>query len=360
MSFWIVKFAGHFINKRKDDCMNKKKIIILSAIILAVIILSITFIIPFSKDVANVPVSKKSEEVLVVIDNNTSTFKIGTILEKNGLIRNRFSFFFKAKTTDRKPLNSGTYTFNKNMSIKEIIAKLSEPQVVLKTVMITFPEGYTAEQMGELLEEKHLVTAEEFMKALEDEYDFEFIKKIPEGEYNHALQGFLFPNTYEFYENSTAHDIIHKMLSQFEVEYMAISADYENVFEIVTKASMIEKEAKLESERPKIAGVIENRIKESMPLQVDATVLYASTNGLFNESDGSYIANQIATFDSPYNTYKYPGLPAGPICNPGLTSLKAALSPEEHNYLYYHTDNEKDDGSHIFTETYSEHLITMN
>ena len=346
-------------NKRKDDCMNKKKIIIFSLIILALII-TITFIIPFIKDVANIPVSKKSEEVVVVIDNYTPTLKIGTILEKNDLIRNRFAFFFKAKTTDRKPLNSGTYTFNKNMSIKEIIGELSKPQIIIKTVMITFPEGYTVEQMGELLEEENLTTSEEFLDALNDDYDFEFAEYIPEGEYNYALQGFLFPSTYEFYEETTAHDIIQKMLTQFETEFKALSDDYENVFEIVNKASIIEKEAKLESERPKISGVLENRIEAGMPLQVDASVLYAATNGLFNESDGGYIANQIATLESPYNTYKIPGLPAGPICNPGLTSLQAALSPEEHSYLYYHTDNEKDDGSHIFTESYSEHLATMN
>lgn len=340
--------------------MNKKKTIILSLIILAFVIFTFTFIVPFIKDVSNIPVSNKSEEVAVVIDDNTSTFKIGTILKKNDLIRNPFAFFLKAKTAKGKVLNSGTYTLNRNMSINDFITEFSKPKYVLKTVMVTFPEGYTVEQMGELLEEKNLTTMDEFLDAINDEYDFNFIENIPEGEYNYKLQGFLFPSTYEFYETTTAYDIIYKMLAQFETEYKAMNGDFENVFEIVNKASIIEKEAKLESERPKIAGVIENRLEDSMPLQVDATVLYAATEGLFNESEGSYIANQISNLDSPYNTYKYPGLPVGPICNPGLTSLKAALSPEEHSYLYYHTDNEKEDGSHIFTETYSQHLSTMN
>ena len=119
-------------------------------------------------------------------------------------------------------------------------------------------------------------------------------------------------------------------------------------------------EAKLPEERPIIAGVFENRLKSGMPLQIDASVLYAATEGKFDNADSGFIAERIANLDSPYNTYKYPGLPAGPICNPGLASIQASLKPSEHNYYYYHTDNSKDDGSHVFSQSYGGHLSTMN
>ncbi len=340
--------------------MNKKKIIVLFFAILIILTFLFTFIIPFALDITNSPISEKNEEILIVIENNTSTFKIGKLLEDSDIIRNRFAFLFKVKLGKYGNLNSGTYSLNKNMSIEEIILKLSEPRAEIKTVTVTFPEGYTVEQMALLLEQKKLTTAKAFINALSDEYEFDFIKEIPEGNYVHSLQGFLFPSTYDFFENSSAHDIIYKMLSQFETVYLANAKDYNNIFDVMTKASMIEKEAKLDKERPTIAGVIENRIAKNMPFQIDATVLYAATNGLYNKSDSGYIADKIASLESPYNTYKYPGLPAGPICNPGLTSIQAALNPQVHSYLYYHTDTTKNDGSHIFTENYNQHIQTMN
>ena len=339
--------------------MNKQKIIRYSVLTIVLIFVVAAFIVPATMDMMNRPVYEAGEEVLVVIEDNTSTFGIGRILTKNKLIRSPFAFFIKSKTTATAPLVSGTYTLNRNMTMEEIIQKLSEPKIVLKTMKITFPEGYTVEQMAELVEQKGLTTKEEFLAALEDEYEFDFLKNIPEGEYNYALQGFLFPSTYEFYENSSAHDIIHKMIAQFEVVYKGASHSFENVFEVVTKASMIEKEAKLEKERPIIAGVIENRIEQNMAFQIDATVLYAATNGLFDRTESRFIADNIENLASPYNTYMYPGLPAGPICNPGTTSIEAALNPLEHSYLYYHTDTKADDGSHIFTETWNAHINTM-
>lgn len=340
--------------------MNKRKLAIIISVIIALLAVALfVFVIPFTLDMTNTPISDKSEDVLIVIEDNTSTLEIGTLLKENSLIRSSIAFFIKTKTGDGAPITSGTYTLNRNMTLEEIISKLTEPKALIKTVTITFPEGYTVEQMAQLLEDKNMTTADEFLKALEDDYEFEFIKQIPQGKYNYKLQGFLFPSTYDFYEGSSAHDIIHKMLSQFEVVYLANASDYSNIFEVVTKASMIEKEAKLDSERPTVAGVIENRIEKNMLFQIDATVLYAATNGLYNQSESRYIADQIANLDSPYNTYKYAGLPAGPICNPGLTSIAAALNPEDHSYLYYHTDTTKNDGSHIFTESLNEHVATM-
>ncbi len=340
--------------------MKRKKNFVSILLITVFLGIFIFFSAPFFLDISNKPVSSQSEEVLVVIEEDLSTFSIGSVLEKSGVIRSKFAFLLKAKKGRFNNLLSGSYTLNKNMTINEILLTLSTPKAEVKTITVTFPEGYTVEQMAHLLEEKGLTTKDSFYKALTSEYDFEFLKNIPSGSYNYALQGFLFPDTYEFFEGSDAKDIIFKMLSQFEAQYLSLNGNTKNIFEVITKASVIEKEAKLEKERSMVAGVIENRLRSNMPLQVDATVLYDATDGLFDRTESGFIAERIKNLDSPYNTYKYSGLPAGPICNPGYTSIEAALNPKEHPYLYYHTDTKKNDGSHIFTETLNEHVQTMN
>ena len=130
-----------------------------------------------------------------------------------------------------------------------------------------------------------------------------------------------------------------------------------SVYETVTLASLVEREAKLDSERATIAGVIENRLADGMRLQIDAAVIYAISDGLYDVDRVLYRDLEV---DSPYNVYRNYGLPVGPICSPGLSSLEAAMNPEEHSYMYYHTDEAKGDGSHIFTESFSEHKDTMN
>ena len=129
-----------------------------------------------------------------------------------------------------------------------------------------------------------------------------------------------------------------------------------NSFEVLKRASMIEREAKLGEERPTIAGVINNRLNADMLLQIDSTALYPLTNGMYDKSEVTYEDIEI---DSPYNTYLYKGLPVGPICNPGLACINAVLEPEEHSYLYYHVIDEET-GKHIFTETLEEHEQTMD
>lgn len=344
---------------RKESTMiNIKRIIVA----IAVLILVFVFVFPMSADFLNIPVSKDGGEVLVTIEDSTSTFEIGKILKKNELIRSSMMFFIKVKTSEYNgKLASGTYTLSPKMTITEICQKLSEKKPVRETVTITFPEGYSAEQMAKTLEQNSLVSKDAFFAALTDSYEYDFLNAIPKDrDYTHALQGFLFPDTYEFYTDSSAHEIIDRMLSRFDEVYFSMATDSKGIFDTITKASMIEKEAKLESERPVIAGVIENRTARNMPYQIDATVLYAATDGMFDNDNSAFIAEKIKNLDSPYNTYMYAGLPAGPICNPGTTSIKAALNPQEHSYLYYHTDTKKNDGSHIFTETFNEHIGSMN
>ncbi len=338
--------------------MKKKTLTIISSIVALALILF--FVVPVVLDFANVPKDKNGTEVLITIEENTSTAGIATLLKDNGLIRSKSAFMIKVKTSKYNgKLGSGTYTLSPAMSSEEICARLSEPKILKETVKITFPEGYSAEQMACLLEEEGIVSADSFLGALSDEYDYEFLKEIPKADYNYVLQGFLFPDTYEFYMDTTSHDIVDKMLQRFDEVYKSKKGNYKDVFKIITKASMIEKEAKLHSERATIAGVIENRSIKGMRYQIDATVLYDATDGLYNTDSASFIAQNIRELDSPYNTYRIDGLPVGPICNPGADSIDASINPEKHEYLYYHTDTNKNDGSHIFTKSLEEHEASM-
>ena len=338
--------------------MKKFLIGFLCLILIAILGVGI-FIRPYILEYQDVVSSTDSSEVVIEIPKGIATKQIGVILKENGCIKSEYTFYLRVKDSEyATKLNYGTFTLRKNMTITEIIDVLVNTHYIeeVETTKITFPEGYTIEQMAVSLEEKGIVSQEEFLNAVTEEYDYEFIKYIPEGEYKYKLQGFLFPATYEFEKGVTARDIVDKMLKTFEERYTKVNSDYSNIFEVVTRASVIEKEVKLGSERATVSGVISNRIEKGMLLEIDACVLYPLTDGLYDKYRVLYADLEI---DSLYNTYKYQGLPVGPISNPGIASIEAALNPEEHEWLYYHTDEGKKDGSHIFTKTFEEHVKTM-
>ena len=332
---------------------------VLSVFFILIIIIGI-FFTPYFLEYKDIITSKDSSEVVIEIPKGTSTKEIGVLLKENGCLKSEYTFYLRVRDSEyATKLNYGTFTLRKNMTITEIIDILVNTHYIeeVENVKVTFQEGYSVEQMAMLLEEKGIVAQEEFLNALVEEYNYEFIKYIPNREYKYKLQGFLFPATYEFEVGITARDIVDKMLKTFEERYSKLNTDYSNVFEVVIKASMIEKEVKLDAERAIVSGVISNRIEKDMLLQIDACVLYPLTEGLYNKYRVLYADLEI---DSLYNTYKYKGLPIGPICNPGSASIDAALNPEDNEWLYYHTDESKKDGSHIFTKTYEEHVNTMN
>ncbi|WP_290759657.1 endolytic transglycosylase MltG [Anaerostipes sp.] len=230
-----------------------------------------------------------------------------------------------------------------------------------RTVRITIPEGYTAELTAQKLEKQNVCSAEDFLKAVNDldGYSYDWIKTIPEkAKVTYKLQGFLFPDTYEVYKNTDAKKIVGMMLDNFNSKWEQISKESKSSltpYEIVTLASVVEREAKVDAEYAKISGVIYNRLDKKMKLQIDATVLYPLTKGKYNKKRTLYKDLEV---DSPYNTYKYQGLPAGPICNPGTNALSAAVSPQKNSYLYYHTDK-TGNGTHIFSETFSQHQKSL-
>jgi len=219
-----------------------------------------------------------------------------------------------------------------------------------KLVKITIPEGYTNEQIGQLLQKSGLVTEKDFINEAENWTDnnYWFLKEIPNDK--HKLDGFLYPATYSFPKNASSKTIINKMLKTFEKNMEPnknyINNNKLNVRNIVITASLIEKEAGKDVDRPKIASVIYNRLNKNMPLQIDATILY-----VIGHKDKLY--NKDLAVQSPYNTYLNKGLPPSPICNPGTKSIDAAIHPANTDYLYYVLNSKTNE--HIFSETYVDH-----
>lgn len=299
----------------------------------------------------------KSKTVTVTIPEGTSSTKIAEILKEKDVIESKYLFLARLRLSKYNgKLQYGTFKFDTNDSLGEIFEILTTKGAKKNTMTLTIPEGYSVERIKARVVDMGLCTDSEFEAALKKDYDYPFLNSVPKSaDIRYRLQGFLYPSTYEFYSDATAETVIKTMLDEFEKQTKDLNiADY---YKTITCASLVEREAKLDSERELISGVIHNRIKQGMPLQIDASVVYAISNGMYDVERVFYKDLEI---NSPYNTYKYSGLPAGPICSPGIKSIKAAISPANHNYLYYHTNTEKNDGSHIFTESYTEHQNTMN
>lgn len=318
-------------------------------------------VIGFYKEYNN-QVSVDGENVEIHIEQGTSVSGIAHLLKEKGLIQYERAFTMKAgKLGYASELKYGTFMLHKGMSIDDILKTLANSENNQELVKVVIPEGYTVQMIAKRLEEKGVCSADDFLKAANTlDYDFEFLKgmTIPDG-VDYALQGFLFPATYEWKKGTSAETVVKRMLKAFadnvsEEELAKAKTLDKSIYEIITIASIVEREAKLDEERPTIAGVIYNRLDINMKLQMCPTVLYPLTKGMYNVNRVLY---KDLTIDSPYNTYKNYGLPIGPIANPGLASIHAALNPEHHEYLFYHTDGTSD-GKHIFTKTYEEHEDT--
>jgi UPF0755 protein len=295
----------------------------------------------------------------ISIPEGANSKEISEILKENGLIKSKSYFLARLYFSPyRGKLRYGTFKLDKNSSVNTIFERLSKDGAKKNTISVTIPEGYSVEMIEDRLCELGICTKSEFETALGESYDYDFLKSIPNTkDIKYTLQGFLYPETYEFYADASAKTVIDTMLKEFDKKISPLGIANGDLFSIITKASLIEREAKLDSERSTIAGVIENRLKKNMRLQIDATVTYAISDGKY---DVGRIYHKDLKINSKYNTYKYAGLPAGPICCPSLKSITAAKNPSKHNYLYYHTDTSKNDGSHTFTETFAEHTKTIN
>jgi len=286
------------------------------------------------------PLDENSATQKVVnIPSGTNAKGIVDVLEKNEIIRkNNYTIRILTKLLKLEDqLKYGEYNLSPSMNMLQILDKLVKGEVIV--YKITIPEGYTCTQIAELLGKKEIAEKEAFLKLVKDS------EKISEG--------YLFPDTYEVPKKYGAEKMSKVMLSNFnqiaienkfteKAEEIGFSLD-----EIIILASIIEKEAKFSDEKNKVSSVFHNRLKKDMKLQSCATIQYilGKPKEKLEESD--------LKIDSPYNTYLYKGLPPGAICNPGLDSIIAALEPEEEDYLYFVLG---ENGKHIFSKTYQEHL----
>lgn len=318
---------------------------------------------PYVEAVINLDDSVFTEkEVEVEDEEGNKTTKVVTYadidyvadqLKAEGLIeyKSLFKFYCKISNADEK-IGAGSYELSTDFDYRALVKKMNQYSGAAVTVDVMFPEGYTMQQIFEKLEENNVSSVEELMEAAAGfSYNYSFLDPADEGNAN-RLEGYLFPDTYTFFAYMEPSSAIGKFLDNYnrrvtdEMEQKAAEMG-RTMDEIIVIASMIEKEAANDAERPQIASVIYNRLAADMPLQIDATVDYAMLQAGIESGETDY------EIDSPYNTYKYTGLPAGPICNPGLASIEAALNPENTNYYYYALDTESK--THRFFTDYASH-----
>ena len=348
-----------------EDKRWVKPVIVIGVIAILVIVLGIKAkgIYDDFMDEYKGTASYEGEDVVIEIPEGASAKKVAAILHDAGLIDYEYAFVLRIKESEyRGKIQPGTFTLNTGMSTLEMIETICYVEPTKEVIdTLTVPEGYSIEQIAARCEEQGICTAEEFLNEVDSgDHELPFAISAGSSDVKYELQGFLFPATYNIYEDTTAASLIDAMLEKFESvytdEYSARAAELGYTdYEVLIMASIVEREAKLEEERPVIAGVIYNRLEIDMKLQMCPTVLYPLTDGMYDKSEVTYDDLEI---DSPYNTYMYEGLPVGPICNPGQSSIEAVLYPDDNNYLYYHT-SDAGDGSHIFSETYDEHIDTQ-
>ena len=329
---------------RQDTALSKTlkiKIVILTLCCLGALCLTALLIGVFLM----LPPTSSEEVVNFDVLTGSNSRAIAKRLAEQKLIRSEYAFRIVVRYRGTgKRLQAGTYALRRNMALWDLLAEFEKGQVTL--VSWTVPEGLTTPAIAELWKMSSFGTVEAFLKAAESP---RLLKRY--GLEDKTVEGYLFPNTYKFAKGTTAEKIVEMMLDEFKQQWTGkFDEEAQNLgrtrHEIVTLASVIEKEAQFGPERPRISSVFHNRLTRNWRLQADPTVLYALGNPerLLTKAD--------LAVDSPYNTYKYKGLPPGPIANPGIDSIVAALRPEKTDYLYFVAIGE---GKHHFSKTLSEH-----
>ena len=319
--------------------------------------------------------TKPDNVITITIGQDDDLGDVARNLKDHGLIRYKLLFLLYGKFSHaEEDIHAGTFELNQQFDYHALVNGLSDTSETRMTVTLTFPEGYSCDQIFSMLDANGVCSLEELEDtAANYEFDYEFLADRPYGEKN-RLEGYLFPDTYEFYMDDDPERVINRLLGNFEDKFSEdmitaiedrnadirsrmeeegtfseeeIQGAMMDMYKIVTLASLIEKEAGSESERSLIASVIYNRLTTHVHelLQIDATVEYA-----LGEHEGALTEADLEV-DSPYNTYRNKGLPPGPIANPGLASIMAALYPKDTDFFFYALS---EDGDHEFFETYME------
>jgi UPF0755 protein len=326
-----------------------KKLFIALLVLVAVIAASAAGVAFYALNRMQTPYKGFSEpEKFVDIPSGSGAAEIRRRLVDAGIVSDQWAFRAALVWTGQgRALKAGEYRFDRPMSVVEVIDKIARGDVYAHP--ITFPEGLTIREMAVIYQSQGFGPADDFIKAARQGSLVRDLDPAAED-----LEGYLFPETYTLPRATQASKLVSIMVDRFRDTYSSLEPKRSgesnlSVRQIVTLASLVEKETGKAEERPLVAAVYRNRLSRNMAMQADPTVVYALVKA--GTYDGN-IRKQDLAFDSPYNTYKYPGLPPGPIASPGRAALEAALAPADVEYLYFVSRN---DGSHAFAETLAQH-----
>jgi UPF0755 protein len=321
---------------------SKKTLIIAGTILFVLILFCYQFFIP--------PKIWSKEFITYTAQKGMGDEEISAELEKLGIINNDYFFrLYVIISGNHGKIQAGKYSLGSRMSIARIVKKFVEGDVIKEKILIY--EGWDLSDVKKYFVEKGLCQDQSFSDAVNNTYDFAFLKDKPKGQ---DLEGYIFPDTYEISDSDICEEVVLKTLSNFDKKLtpelrVEIAKQKKTIFEIVTMASIIEKEVKKPDDKKIVSGILWKRIAEGMPLQVDSTINYITGKN----HAGALIKD--TKIDSPYNTYKYYGLPKGPISNPGMDSILAAIYPKDSPYWFYLSANGS--GKTIFSKTLQEHAI---
>lgn len=341
--------------RRKKGGLKYKLPIVIAAVVLIVVIAIFA-----GRSFYNAmlePTGTSTETMIVEIPDGSTIKDVGEILYDQGLIKNTMVFQSYAGRHSRgtSGMQAGNYEMNHAMSVPDIVNKMLDGDVYSGAIPVLLSEGKNINEMAQILEKHNICTSAAFISETKKlgEYKalYPILSSIPDDK-NRTLEGYLFPDTYEIEPGSTAADVVKKMLDRFTEVYnqdfmQQTTEKGKSVDEIVIMASIVELETKLPEDKANAASVFYNRIAQNMPLQSDITVDYALGK------KHAVLTEEQTKIDSPYNTYQNLGLPVGPICSPGKSSIDAAINPAQTNYLFFVAD--MDSGKLYFNETLEGH-----
>jgi len=343
--------------------MFRRLVVSLALLLVLVIAVAAALNYVYNSMLEPVDPAAADEYKVVEIPSGATAENIAGILINEDLIQNELAFRYYARSRELgRSFQAGTYQFSPAMSVRQIAEKITAGDVYTETKWFTIPEGYTIERMAERLEEESLVDIEIFLELAASPPDyildsFPYLQGIDDPDIDYLLEGYLYPDTYQIDLDVGEEEIIKLMLNTLdeifteERKQRAEELDL-SIHEILTIASLVEREAAVDHERDVIAGVIYNRLAIGQLLQIDATIQY-----ILGETK-EFLTYADLEVPSPYNTYQNAGLPPGPIAAPGKPSIDAALYPEDNDYYYYNYKYD-DTGEHYFSHTLEEHLYNV-
>ena len=332
--------------------MKKKRVILLTVLVLMVA--AAIGVSKYYDGIVKKPLKSNENKIEITVEEGEGFYSLLDKLSSMGVLKNKEVIKFKLKLDKKVSINliPGKYQISTDVTLNEFIKILETEDLNKNRVSVTIPEGSDIEEMAEIFQESGLFSKEEFIEGVKNYTLPSYVKKDEKKKYN--LEGYLFPDTYFFDKDSTVDEVIASMISEFEnilkkaEEETGVTVKEDEIEKIITIASLVEEEAEVDEERDLVSSVIYNRLDKGMKLEFCSTINYAWGEHL------PQVLNKHLEINSPYNTYKNEGLPAGPITNPGEKSIIAALKPAKTDYLYFMLLYNQG-GKHHFSTTGTEH-----